>query len=61
MNTLNKDTFIFIGASGSGKGTQVALLKEYIKKKDPETPIFYVQTGEYFREFVRPERNPPIS
>jgi adenylate kinase len=50
---MNKDTYIFIGASGSGKGTQVSLLKDYIKKKDPETPIFYLQTGQYFREFIK--------
>ena len=55
MNSLHKDTYIFIGASGSGKGTQVALLKEYITKKDPETPIYYVQTGAYFREFIKSE------
>lgn len=50
---MNKDTYIFIGASGSGKGTQVSLLKDYIKKKDPDTPIFYLQTGQYFREFIK--------
>lgn len=53
MNMLNKDTYIVIGASGSGKGTQVSLLKEYISKKDPSTPIFYVQTGAHFREFIK--------
>ena len=50
---MNKETFIFIGASGSGKGTQVALLKEELLKKDPTTPIFYLQTGQYFREFIK--------
>jgi adenylate kinase len=55
MNTTGKDTFIFIGASGSGKGTQVSLLKQYINKKDPETPIFHMQTGEHFREFIKGE------
>ena len=50
---MTKETFIFIGASGSGKGTQVALLKEYLAKKEPESPIFYVQTGEHFREFIK--------
>ena len=50
---MNKDTYIFIGASGCGKGTQVSLLKEHIQKKDPETPIFYMQTGQYFREFIK--------
>ncbi len=50
---MHKETFIFIGASGSGKGTQVALVKEYLAKKTPEVPIFYVQTGEHFREFIK--------
>jgi adenylate kinase len=48
-----RETFIFIGASGSGKGTQVALLKEELQKKDPAAPIFYLQTGQYFREFIK--------
>jgi adenylate kinase len=50
---MHKETFIFIGASGSGKGTQVALLKEELLKKHPATPIFYLQTGQYFREFIK--------
>ena len=49
---MNKETFIFIGASGCGKGTQVSLLKERLVEKTPDTPIFYMQTGQYFREFV---------
>lgn len=49
---MQKETFIFIGASGSGKGTQVKLLKEQLRKKS-ETPIFYLQTGQHFREFVK--------
>lgn len=49
----HKITVLFIGASGSGKGTQVKLLKEYLRSKDPETPIFYLQTGEYFRSFIK--------
>ena len=48
-----KETFIFIGASGSGKGTQVSLLKAHLARKNPETPIFYLQTGQYFREFIK--------
>jgi adenylate kinase len=52
---MEKLTLIFIGASGSGKGTQVALLKDYIQKKDPTTPIFYLQTGQHFREFIKQE------
>ncbi len=50
---MNKETFIFIGASGSGKGTQVALLAEELKRRDGTTPIFNLQPGQYFREFVK--------
>lgn len=50
---MHKETFIFIGASGCGKGTQVALLKDELAKKDPTTPIFYLQTGQYFRDFIK--------
>jgi adenylate kinase len=48
-----KKTIIFIGASGSGKGTQVELVKQELKKRDSETPIFYLQTGQLFREFIK--------
>lgn len=50
---MEKQTFIFIGASGSGKGTQVNLLKDELKKRDKDTPIFYLQTGGHFREFIK--------
>lgn len=47
-------TIIFIGRSGCGKGTQADLLKNRIKKFDPnDRQILYVETGEHFRNFVR--------
>ena len=46
-------TFIFIGRSGCGKGTQVALLQEYIKTQDHKRPILYIETGERFRQFIK--------
>ena len=46
-------TFIFIGRSGSGKGTQARLLQEHLKEIDPDTPIFYEETGAKFREFLK--------
>lgn len=46
-------TFIFIGRSGSGKGTQAERLCDVLKGKDPNTPIFYQETGEVFREFIK--------
>ena len=52
MNSKLK-TFIFIGRSGSGKGTQAKLLIDVLKKEDPDTPIFYQETGEVFRDFIK--------
>jgi adenylate kinase len=52
MNT--PETFIFIGRSGSGKGTQAELLKEYLEK-NTSSPVTYIQTGQRFRDFTRGE------
>lgn len=46
-------TFIFIGPSGCGKGTQVKLLQNYLSEKYPEFAQFYLQSGNHFREFVK--------
>ena len=49
-------TVIFIGRSGSGKGTQARLLCERISKFDEDRrQILYVETGEKFRQFIRGE------
>ena len=45
-------TFIFAGPSGSGKGTQVTLLKEYLAKKNPEISQFSSYTGDGFRALM---------
>ncbi len=46
-------TIIFIGRSGSGKGTQAGLLKDWIKENDKENrQILYVETGDHYRKFV---------
>jgi adenylate kinase len=50
---METKTFIFIGRSGSGKGTQARLLQEYLKDIDPETPVLYIETGAKFREFLK--------
>jgi adenylate kinase family enzyme len=52
----NPHTFIFIGRSGSGKGTQVQLLKEHLLK-DCKIPVAYIETGEQFRAFIKKENN----
>ncbi len=49
---MNQKSFIFIGRSGCGKGTQAKLLNEYLKKVDPKRDILYIQTGDEFRKFI---------
>lgn len=49
---MDLQTFIFIGRSGCGKGTQAILLREHLKKQSPKTDIFYLETGAKFREFI---------
>ena len=46
-------TFIFVGRSGSGKGTQIELLKEYLTKKDKDTSIKSIVMGDIFRAFFK--------
>ena len=46
-------TFIFIGRSGCGKGTQAGLLQEELKAKYGDNPIFYLETGQRFRDFIQ--------
>lgn len=45
-------TFIFIGKSGCGKGTQAELLVEKLKSADATTQIYYLETGKRFRDFI---------
>lgn len=44
-------TFIFIGRSGSGKGTQAELLIKYLMATTT-APVVYMETGSYFRTFI---------
>ena len=46
------ETFIFIGRSGCGKGTQAKLIIEHLKEKTPDIPHFYLETGESFRKLM---------
>jgi len=48
---MSPQTFILIGRSGCGKGTQAELLIEYLKKNSPN-PVFYLESGQKFREFI---------
>lgn len=45
-------TFVFIGRSGCGKGTQAKLLMEYLKENKSENPVFYLETGQTFRDLL---------
>lgn len=49
--------FIFIGRSGCGKGTQAELLMDYLKR-ETGTPVFYVENGQKFRDFLERKDNP---
>lgn len=49
---MQKQFFIFIGRSGSGKGTQVDLLKKVLEEKGAEN-VTHITTGEGFRDFVK--------
>ena len=45
-----------MGRSGCGKGTQAKLLQNVITSKDEEKrKIFYLETGERFRQFIKGE------
>lgn len=52
---MSPQTFIFIGRSGCGKGTQADLLQKYLKTQDPSREIFYLETGSRFRDFIKDE------
>ena len=50
---MEPQTFIFIGRSGCGKGTQAKLLSDYLNKVDPTRDVLYVQSGQEFRDFIK--------
>ncbi len=49
---MKPQAFIFVGRSGSGKGTQAALLIDVLGQKDPARKIFTVETGKELRKFI---------
>jgi adenylate kinase family enzyme len=49
--TKETPTFIFIGRSGCGKGTQIDLLKEYLTSKN--MPFGSIVMGDIFRSFFK--------
>ena len=52
---MTPQTLIFFGMQGSGKGTQVSLLKEHITAGDESAEIFQYETGNGFREMAKTE------
>jgi len=53
MAHMKPQSFIFIGRSGSGKGTQADLLIEYLKDKDPGHEVLHIESGKELREFIK--------
>lgn len=49
---MDPQTFVFIGRSGCGKGTQAELLMKALNEKDNKNDIFYLETGQKFRDFI---------
>ncbi len=52
---MTPKTFIFAGRSGSGKGTQIQLLKKYMTEQNPETGSYLFVMGETLRTFMKDE------
>ena len=46
---MDLQTVLFYGRSGSGKGTQAVLLREYLEKHDSEHRVIHFETGKTFR------------
>ncbi len=52
----NPLTVIFIGPQGSGKGTQIGLLRSVLEATENSAGILEIQTGNLFREFFAGEK-----
>ncbi len=53
---MKYETFLVMGRSGAGKGTQAKILNEYVKSHDEEKyPVLYVETGPRFRQLIKGE------
>jgi adenylate kinase family enzyme len=50
---MNLQSFVFIGRSGCGKGTQIEMLIKVLKEKDPSRDILNIYTGQEFRNFIK--------
>ena len=52
---MKPHTVIFIGPQGSGKGTQITRLDDYLRNIDPERRVVDIQSGRRFRSFAQME------
>ena len=52
MANVTQQTVIFLGPQGSGKGTQINLLKEFITSQDPNSTIVHFEMGKNLRELA---------
>ncbi|MFH1454734.1 MAG: nucleoside monophosphate kinase [bacterium] len=51
-NKTSSGAYIFIGRSGSGKGTQVELFRKELEKRS-NSKILHIETGAFFREYIK--------
>ena len=49
---MQPQTIFLMGPSGVGKGTQSRLFCDYLKKRDSDREVLYVQVGKLFRELA---------
>ncbi len=52
---MSPKTFIFIGRSGCGKGTQAELVAQFLAEQEPKRKLVHLETGKLFREFFKDE------
>ena len=50
---MKQQAFILIGRSGSGKGTQAAVLIDALKRADPDRSVLHIETGAEMRKFIQ--------
>jgi adenylate kinase len=57
MNKRNPFTFLFLGMSGCGKGTQADLLRQFLEKRDGKNSVLYVYAGSRMRKLIEEEKS----
>lgn len=49
---MDKQTLIFLGTQGSGKGTQIGLVKQWLEQYEKARPIVHFEMGKNLRELA---------